>query len=68
MPMLDLNIVGMTCGCCTGRVKHVLEALPDVHGVHVDLRMGRATVAVESDTNPQDLISAIKSAGFNCSP
>ncbi|MBD39193.1 MAG: hypothetical protein CMB11_02240 [Euryarchaeota archaeon] len=68
MPMLDLNITGMTCGCCSGRVKRALEALPEVQGAHVDHDRGRATVAVGSDANPRNLIEAVEAVGFGCSP
>jgi copper chaperone CopZ len=68
MAMLDLNITGMTCGCCSGRVKRALEALPEVQGAHVDHDRGRATVALESDANPRNLIEAVEAVGFGCSP
>ena len=64
--MLGLNISGMTCGCCSGRVKQVLEARPDVRAVHIDYRLGRGLVDVVEGGDTNAILQAVNATGFSC--
>jgi copper chaperone len=61
----QLKITGMTCGGCTSKLTHVLEAVSGVRDVEVTLSTGEATVQYdERQTTPQQLRSAIVGAGY----
>jgi copper chaperone len=60
-----LKVTGMTCGGCTSKVAHALEALPGVGDVKVSLSAGEATVKYDEQlTSPDQLKSAVKGAGY----
>jgi len=59
---ITLSVSGMTCGGCAGTVKRVLTQVAGVTGIEVDLASGRAVVA--GTAQPQDLVEAVKGAGF----
>ncbi|DAC10820.1 MAG TPA: heavy-metal-associated domain-containing protein [Candidatus Poseidoniaceae archaeon] len=67
MPTLGLTIVGMTCGCCSGRVKRVLEARQDVRSALIDHDVGRGLVEVAVGTDPNAIVQTVTAAGFTCS-
>ena len=67
MPMLGLTIGGMTCGCCSGRVKRVLESRPDVRSAHIDHDLGRGLVDVVDGGDTNAIVQAVNAAGFSCS-
>lgn len=64
---IDLNIEGMTCGGCEKAVRRVLEAVPSVTSVSVDLGGGTARVATSGSVDPAELISAVEDAGYAAS-
>ena len=49
MRTVDLSVSGMTCDHCVGTVRKALEAVPGVSSATVDLKGGRAEVAVQGD-------------------
>lgn len=60
-----LNVTGMTCGGCTGKVTHALEAVGGVDEVVVSLTGGSASVKFdEHRTSPADLKAAVEQAGY----
>lgn len=60
-----LNVDGMTCASCVGRVERVLRATPGVLEASVNLAAGSATVRVaEGATSPASLAAAIGKAGY----
>lgn len=63
MSTTTVTVTGMTCGCCTGKVRDKVGALPGVTGVAVDLATG--AVAIEG-TAPERtaLTEAVTAAGF----
>lgn len=63
MTQQTMEIGGMTCGSCMGRVKQALTALP---GVTVDaMRVGQATVTFdEAATSAAAIQQAIEGAGY----
>lgn len=61
---VTLNVDGMTCGMCAGRVKEVLDKVSDVKDSEVDWKNGTAIVQVTKGSNHKALEDAVKKAGF----
>jgi copper chaperone CopZ len=61
--MIKLSIEGMSCMHC---VKAVTEALTSVRGVEgvPEVRLDPGSAVVEGDASPDELIAAIKEAGY----
>ncbi len=60
-----LNVTGMTCDGCTGKVAHALKALTGVHDVVVSLSAREAAVRYDEHlTSPDKLKSAVIGAGY----
>ncbi|WP_295531619.1 heavy metal translocating P-type ATPase [uncultured Thioclava sp.] len=60
-----LDIEGMTCASCTGRVERALNALPGVTTATVNLATQSAQVDyVEGTLAPRDLAEAVTAAGY----
>ncbi|MDQ6620178.1 MAG: heavy-metal-associated domain-containing protein [Pseudomonadota bacterium] len=59
-----MNVTGMTCGGCVGKVTRALTAVPGVGHVDVSLP-GKASVDFDERlTSRERLQSAVKSAGY----
>jgi len=59
------KVTGMTCGGCSSNVTQALKAIAGVDDVNVSLAAGEATVQYdERRTSPNQLESAVKSAGY----
>ncbi|MCH8542614.1 MAG: heavy metal translocating P-type ATPase [Alcanivorax sp.] len=61
---IDLDITGMTCGGCVGRVERALNAVPGVTGTTVNLATARAHVTHSGDIGIEALQAAVSSAGY----
>ncbi len=61
---LELDIEGMSCAACVGRVEKVLKRVPGVQVATVNLAAHRAHVETVGAVTPQQLIEAIGRAGF----
>ena len=61
---IQLKIDGMHCSGCVSAVRRVLEAVPFVTAVSVDLDAGHATVKAISGIDPAKLVSAVEDAGY----
>jgi copper chaperone CopZ len=60
-----LEVTGMTCSGCAGKVTRVLEELDGVSDVNVSLAAGEATVQFDERLASFDqLESAVKRAGY----
>ena len=59
-----LAIYGMTCGCCTGRVKRVLEANPEVIDVKVSHEKDSGVITTTNKLTTDNVIVMVNSAGF----
>jgi Cu+-exporting ATPase len=66
---LDLDITGMTCASCSGRVERALRRVPGVLGAEVNLATNRARVIREQGRgDAADLTAAVRRAGFDARP
>ena len=60
-----IKVTGMTCGGCSSNVAHALKAINGVHDVVVSLPNNEAAVRYDEQlTSPEQMKSAIKSAGY----
>jgi copper chaperone CopZ len=64
---LVLNVSGMTCAGCEGRVKGALTACEGVTDAQVSHKDGKAVVQVEGNANKEELIKAVEKVGFSAS-
>ncbi|WP_339527520.1 heavy metal translocating P-type ATPase [Pseudomonas sp. EL_65y_Pfl2_R96] len=62
---LELNIDGMTCASCVGRVERALTKVPGVKTVSVNLANERAHLELLGQVDPQTLIGAVTKAGYS---
>ena len=59
-----LSISGMTCGSCTSRLKHVLEAHPDVLDVKLSHEQDAGVITTTDKLTTDNIIAMVNSAGF----
>ena len=60
-----LDVKGMTCGDCVGKVSNALKAVDGISDVTVDHTTGKALVTYDADLVSMDMMkSAVKTAGF----
>jgi Cu+-exporting ATPase len=65
---IDLEVQGMTCASCAGRVERALKAVPGVLGAEVNLASERARVSFGAGASEdRDLIKAVEEAGYTAS-
>ncbi|MGH1423481.1 MAG: heavy metal translocating P-type ATPase [Pseudooceanicola sp.] len=64
MADLTLQIDGMSCAACAGRVERTLTALPSVQSAKVNLAGETVRVALDGDANLNDMTGALASAGY----
>ena len=63
------RVEGMHCGSCALLIDDALDDLPGVHRSQTTVKAGRSTVELDvSQTNPQDVMSAIAELGYRASP
>ena len=65
---VDLQVDGMTCASCVGRVERALRKVPGVQSATVNLATERASVQWRGDTDVNALIAAIEKAGYEARP
>ncbi|SFZ81919.1 Cu+-exporting ATPase [Devosia enhydra] len=66
---IDIDVKGMTCASCVGRVERAITKLPDVRSASVNLATGRATVMVDNrETAVPAITAAIEAAGYEAVP
>jgi len=59
---IELNVIGMTCASCVGRVEKALRSVPGVVEATVNLATERASIYGSAD--PAELSSAIERIGY----
>ncbi|MFJ2428919.1 heavy metal translocating P-type ATPase [Pseudomonas sp. NPDC087804] len=64
---LELNIEGMTCASCVGRVVRALNKVPGVKSVSVNLANERAHLELLGHVDSQTLLDAVSKAGYSAS-
>ncbi|WP_034297137.1 heavy metal translocating P-type ATPase [Herbaspirillum sp. RV1423] len=64
---ITLDIAGMTCASCVGRVEKALRKVPGVSEVSVNLASEKATLATTADVPVEALIAAVGRAGYDAS-
>lgn len=64
--MIELNVEGMSCGHCAGRVSKAIAEVDPAAKVDVDL--GAGIVRVESGVPARELAEAVTGAGYPASP
>lgn len=62
-----LNIAGMTCASCVGRVEKALKSVDGVTEAQVNLATERATVSFAAPANTDVLIQKVKDRGYSAS-
>lgn len=67
MKEVKLSITGMHCAACVKRIEKVVEKVPGVDEVHVNLLLQEASVRMENLTRIQDVIHSIEKIGFAAS-
>jgi P-type Cu+ transporter len=65
---IRLDIGGMTCASCSGRVERALGKVPGVVSATVNLATERATVEIQPAADPQALVAAVEAAGYTAAP
>lgn len=63
-PIVTLDIDGMSCASCVGRVEKALLALPDVSSASVNLATQQASVRFAGKPDAARAVEAIKNAGY----
>ncbi len=61
---VTLEIDGMSCASCVGRVERALIAVPGVAEASVNLATGRASVTAAPGLDPEALVAAVSTAGY----
>ncbi|WP_191485810.1 heavy metal translocating P-type ATPase [Pseudomonas sp. FEN] len=64
---LELDIGGMTCASCAGRIERALSKVPEVRRVSVNLASERAHLDLLGQVDPAVLIAAVTAAGYTAS-
>ncbi|AMR66061.1 heavy metal translocating P-type ATPase [Aquipseudomonas alcaligenes] len=64
---LELNLGGMTCASCAGRIERALQKVAGVRRVSVNLASERAHVEMLAGTSSAALIAAVTDAGYTAS-
>ncbi|WP_080409906.1 heavy metal translocating P-type ATPase [Burkholderia ubonensis] len=64
----ELDIGGMTCASCAGRVEKALANVPGVTRASVNLATERATVDAAAGVTTAQLVDAVKQAGYQAAP
>ncbi len=63
-PHYDLDIQGMSCASCVGRVERALAAVEGVESVSVNLATGRAHLQLATAIPTATLITTVEQAGY----
>ncbi len=65
MKKVNIKIEGMSCGHCESHVVEELEKLKGVRNILVSASKGEANLEIEDSVKKEDLIKAVKEAGYN---
>lgn len=59
-----LNVAGMSCGSCVRHITSALQAVPGVSKVNVQLRAGIVQVQHGQTASLDELLEAVREAGY----
>ena len=59
-----LNVTGMSCGSCVRHITSALRAVPGVSKVNVQLREGIVQVRHAETASVDELLEAVREAGY----
>jgi Cu+-exporting ATPase len=62
---MQFQISGMTCDGCARSVQKVIEKVPGVAKANVSLANNRADVTTTTPVQPEEIIQAIRNAGYD---
>jgi len=62
--MPEIMVKGMSCGHCAAAVTRALESLPGITQVQVDLDAGRVTYQIQGQASREEVVQAVKAAGY----
>jgi len=62
--MPEIKVKGMSCGHCAAAVTRALESLPGITQVQVDLAAGRVTYQTQDQASREEMVQAVKAAGY----
>jgi len=69
METCTLDLTGMHCASCVGRVERFLKKVPGVEDAAVNLATSRASVSFDpAQAGPEALVAAVEKAGYGASP
>jgi len=60
-----INIEGMTCDHCVGRINKALSEVEGINAVVVNLEGKKAEITLEKDVTDEKLKTEIENIGFN---
>ena len=60
-----LSIDGMTCGCCSGRVKNALNAIPGVLQALISHETNSGIVITDASISTEELLAVVGGTGFD---
>ncbi len=64
MSTVTLDITGMTCAACSGRVEKALAAVDGVEKAKVNLALEKAEVTLANGAPPEALVAAVDATGY----
>ena len=64
---LKFDVTGMTCAACSARVEKVTRGVEGVSGAEVNLLKGTMTVDADRESVTNDILIAVKHAGYGAS-
>ncbi len=64
MTTTQIQIDGMTCGGCAGKVTSQVEQIPGVTDVDVDLATGGITLSADTPVSDDAVKTAVEQAGY----
>ncbi|MFB9224932.1 heavy metal translocating P-type ATPase [Paracoccus cavernae] len=67
-PEVELNVTGMSCASCVGRVEKALKALPGISDPRVNLATGRATMRLDDPAALADVTATLGKLGYPAAP
>ena len=62
---MEVNIDGMHCLSCAHTIEKVVKRVDGVESAVIDYALGTGTISMRPDTSKQQVIQAIKDAGYH---